>query len=56
MVAFPEKTGKKREDPYSGENPRRKPKGSGGADQEPGEGALGDPDEGRAGDLPEKPP
>jgi len=37
MVAFPEKARKeRREGPYSGQNPRTDPKGSGGADQDHG--------------------
>ena len=52
MVAFPEKLGEEsREGPYNGRNPRGNPKGSGGADQDHGKGALGGPNEGEEGEI-----
>jgi len=53
--SLPRKTGKRREGPYSEQNPRGTPKGSGRADQDHGKGALGGPHEGGTGDLPGKP-
>jgi len=52
MVAFPEKPGnERREGPYSEQNPQGNPKGSGGADQDHGKGALGGPNEGEEGEI-----
>jgi len=52
MVVFLEKPGnERREGHHAEQNPRGNPKGSGGADQDHGEGALVGPDEGGTGDL-----